>query len=91
MRRLAVESIIIPIAEEDIPRQPSVGPGDPITDAIEVMLKHDLKQIAVTEGERMVGMIKLKDALEKVGLKAELKSKGKRSIVVHGRKIILDD
>jgi predicted transcriptional regulator len=91
MRRLAVESIILPIGEEGVPRQPSVGPKDPITDDIEVMLKHDLKQIAVTEGESMVGMIKLKDALEKVGLKGDLKSKGKRSIVVHGRKIILDD
>lgn len=91
MRRLAVESIIIPIGKEDLSHKPSVGREDPITDAIEVMLKHNLKQIAVTEDERIVGMIKLMDALEKVGLKGELKSKGKRSIVVHGRKIILDE
>ncbi len=90
VKRLAVESIIIPI-EGNVPQKPSVGPEDRIVDTIEVMLKNDLKRIAVTEGDRVVGMIRLEDALEQVGLKRDLKSKGKRSIVVHGRKIILDE
>lgn len=90
MKRLAVESIIIPI-EEEVPPRPSVGPEDGIIDTIEVMLKKDLKRIAVTEGKRVVGMIKLEDALEKVGLKGDIRSKGKRSIVVHGKKIVFDE
>jgi CBS domain-containing protein len=89
MKRLAVESIIIPI-EGDVPVKPSVGPQDRIIDTIEVMLENDLKRIAVTEGEEVLGMIRLEDALEKVGLKGELKGRGKRSIVFHGRKIVLD-
>jgi CBS domain-containing protein len=90
MKRLSLESIIIPI-EDEVPRKPSVGPQNRITEALELMLKNDLKRIAVTEGDRVLGMIKLEDALKKVGLKGDLKSKGKRSIVVHGRKIILDE
>lgn len=85
MKRLAVESIIIPL-EEGLPSEPSVAPGDRITDAIEVMLKRDLKRIAVTEGGRALGMIKLEDALKKVGLEGDLKSKGRRTIVFQGRR-----
>jgi len=90
MKRLAVESIIIPI-EEEVPLKPSVGPEDGIIDTIEVMLKKDLKRIAVTESNRVIGMIRLEDALEKVGIKGDIRSKGKRSIVVHGRKIVFDE
>ncbi|UCD87243.1 MAG: CBS domain-containing protein [Desulfobacterales bacterium] len=90
VKRLAVESIIIPI-EGNVPQKPSVGPEDRIVDTIEVMLKNDLKRIAVIDGNSVVGMIKLEDALEKLGLKGDLRSRGKRSIVVHGRKIILDE
>ncbi len=89
MKRLGVEAIIVPI-EEGVPLTPSVDPEDRITDAIEVMLKNDLKRIVVTAGNRAVGMIRLEDALKKVGLEADLKSKARRSIVIHGRKIILD-
>jgi hypothetical protein len=35
-------------------------------------------------------MIRLEDALKKVGLEGGLKSKEKRSVVIQGRKITLD-
>ena len=89
MKRLAVEAIIIPI-EEGVPVNPSVGPEDRITDAIEVMLKNDLKRIAVTEAGQAIGMIRLEDAFKKIGLEGGLKSKEKRSIVAHGHKIIVN-
>jgi len=89
MKRLAVEAIITPIKDE-VAIEPSIGPEDRITDAIEVMLKNDLKRIAVIEGNRVVGMIKLEDALKKVGLEGELKSKEKRTVVFQGRKIIVE-
>ncbi len=85
-----VETIIVPI-EEDVLPKPCVGPEDSITDAIEVMLKNDLKRIAVTQGGRLLGMIRLEGALKKVGLEGDLESKAKRSIVIQGRKIILDE
>jgi len=89
MKKLAVESIIKPM-EEEITLKPFVGPEDRITEAIEVMLRNDLKRIAVIEGTRPVGMITLDDALKKLGLEEDLKSKGSRAVVFQGRKFILD-
>jgi CBS domain-containing protein len=89
MKTLAVESIVTPM-EEGMPLKPSVGPGDRITDAVEVMLKNDLKRIAVTEEDRPVGMITLKDALEELGLKEDRRSRQTRSVVFQGRKFIID-
>lgn len=85
MKKLSVASIIIPM-EEGMLLKPSVGPEARITDAIEVMLKHDLKRIAVIEGREPVGMIRLEDALKEVGLGGELKGKGKQTVVFQGRK-----
>jgi CBS domain-containing protein len=90
MKRLAVEAIIIPI-DEGVALKPCVSPEDRITEALEVMLKHDLKRIAVIHGNKVLGMIRLEDALKKVGLEGNLKSRGKRSIVIHGRKIMVDE
>ncbi len=89
MKKISVETIIVPV-EEEISLKPSVAPEDSVTDAIEDMLKNDLKRIAVTQGGQVVGMIRLEDALKKIGLDGGLKSKEKRSIVIQGRKIILD-
>ena len=88
MKRLAVEAIIIPIAD-GVALKPRVGPEDRITEALEVMLKNDLKRIAVTRGNKVLGMIKLEDALKQIGLDGDLKSKGNRSIIIHGRRIKL--
>lgn len=90
MKRLAVEAIIIPI-DEEVAFKPCVGPQDRITEALEIMLKNDLKRIAVTRGKEVLGMIRLEDALKSLGLEENLQSKGKRSIVIQGRKITLDE
>jgi CBS domain-containing protein len=89
MKKLSVEGIIIPI-DEAMPSKPSVRPEDRITEAIEVMLKNDLKRLAVTRKDKVVGMITLEDALKKVGLEGNLESRGPRSIVVQGRRILLE-
>lgn len=95
MKKLTVETAIIPIDEKGIPPEPSVSLEDSITHAIEVMLKNDLNRVAVVLGTNVVGMIRLEDALKKVGLEGDLKSKAKevakRIIVVQGRKIIMDE
>ena len=89
MKRLAVEEIIIPI-EDGVALKPSVAPEDRITDALEVMLKKDLKRIAVTRGSEVLGMITVEDALKQVGLEGDLKSKGSRSVIMHGRRIVVE-
>jgi len=89
MKKLSVEGIIIPM-DEAMPSKPSVSPEDRITEAIEVMLKNDLKRLAVTRKDKVVGMITLEDALKKVGLEGNVKSKRPRSIVVQGRRILLE-
>ncbi|NVM22699.1 MAG: CBS domain-containing protein [Desulfobacterales bacterium] len=94
MKKLTVEAAIIPI-ETGIGAEPSVRPEDKITDAIEVMLKNDLNRVAVTRESTVIGMIRLEDAFEKIGLEGDLKAKAqeiaKRIIVVQGRKIIVDE
>ncbi|MBN1843764.1 MAG: CBS domain-containing protein [Deltaproteobacteria bacterium] len=90
MRKLCVQEIVIPI-EDHVASKPSVSPEDKITDAIEVMLKNDLKQIAVRRENRVLGMITLEDAFKEIGLEGGLKLKGKRSVVVHGRKLMVDE
>jgi signal-transduction protein with cAMP-binding, CBS, and nucleotidyltransferase domain len=90
MKRLSVDSIIIPI-EEGVSSKPCVRPKDRITEALEVMLKNDLKRIAVTHEGEILGMIRLEDALRKLGLEGDLESKGKRSVVFQGRRIVLGD
>jgi CBS domain-containing protein len=85
MKKLSVDSIIAAL-EQGMPLKPSVGPMDRITDAIEVMLKNDLKRIAVIDGHEPVGMIRLEDALREVGLGGKLKTRGTRIVVFQGRK-----
>jgi CBS domain-containing protein len=69
MRKRKVEEIILPY-REGIPVSPSVTAGDKITHAIELMVSHNLKSIAVVRHNRPVGMARLEDAFQKIGLKA---------------------
>lgn len=67
MRKRKVEDIIIPY-KQGIPIKPSVTTGDEITHAIELMVNHNLKCIAVVRNDRPVGMVRLGDAFRKMGL-----------------------
>jgi len=89
MKRLTVGSVIVPI-EEGVALKPSVGPEEKITDALELMLKNNVKRIAVARKNEIMGMVRLEDALKALGLDEELKSKNRKSVVVHGRKITLE-
>jgi CBS domain-containing protein len=89
MKLLTVQEVVVPL-EEGVPLAPSVSPEDRITDALKVMLKNELKRIAVVEENEPMGMIRLDDALRKVGLEGETKARERQSIVIHGRKIIVE-
>ena len=73
--RLHIRKILMPL-DKSLPPKPSVSAADRITKAIEAMLKNDVRRIAVTNGGRVIGMVRLEDALKKVGLEEDLKSKG---------------
>lgn len=78
--RLDIRKILVPF-DEDLSREPCISAAERITKAIEAMLKNDLRRIAVTNGAKVIGMIRLEDALKKIGLQEYLKSKGSRSAI----------
>ncbi len=89
MKKHEVNEIIVPI-EANLSINPSVSAEDKITDAIEIMLKNDLSRIAVTQGNMVVGMIRLEDAMKKIGLEGDLKAQRVKIVVRQGRKFIID-
>jgi CBS domain-containing protein len=88
--RLDIRKILVPL-DENLSLEPCVSAADRITKAIEAMLKNDLRRIAVTNGAKVIGMIRLEDALKKVGLQEDLKSKGRRSAPIQHLRIIVDE
>lgn len=68
MEKKKVEDILLPY-QRGVPLVPSMSPGDEITRAIEVMVHHELTCIAVVRNNRAIGMIRLKDAFRKIGIK----------------------
>jgi signal-transduction protein with cAMP-binding, CBS, and nucleotidyltransferase domain len=72
-----VKDIVLPLKGE-IPLYPSVTMTDLITLAIELMVKNNRKKITVVQNNRQIGMVRLADAFQKVGLlsaKADKKRK----------------
>lgn len=69
MRRKRVSEILIPY-REGTPTDPSVNLDDRITRAVELMVNHNLRSITVVSNQRPVGMVRLQDAFEKLGLKS---------------------
>ena len=67
MRRQKVDEILLPY-EEGVPLDPCIEMGERITDAIQLMVSNNLKCITVTRNKRPVGVIRLDDAFQKVGL-----------------------
>jgi signal-transduction protein with cAMP-binding, CBS, and nucleotidyltransferase domain len=89
MGKLSVAKIVVPV-EKDLLSEPFVRSDDRITDALEVMLKNDLRRIAVKKDGEICGMIRLEDALKQVGLEGNLNKDETQSVVIHGRKIVVD-
>jgi len=89
MEKLTVKEITL-LMDENLSNRPSVSVEDKITDAIEVMLKNNLDRIAVISKDKILGMIKLEDALKVIGLEDALKKKTAKIIIRHGRKIIIE-
>jgi len=69
MRIRKVDEILRPY-REGIPLDPSVDMGDRIIHAIELMVKNNLKCIAVLKNQRPIGIVHLEDAFQKIGLHA---------------------
>lgn len=67
MQSKRVNEIILPY-RKTISADLSVTPEDRLTYAVELMVTNNLKVIAVKRGNRPVGMIRLNDALRKLGL-----------------------
>ena len=67
MRKTEVIEIIRPY-RGDVPLDLSVEINDKIIDAVELMVENDLNQIPVVRNRQAVGMIRLEDALKKLGL-----------------------
>ncbi len=67
MRPKKVSEIIIP-CQTDLPRHPAVDLNAKLSDTVKLMVHLGLKQIAVVQKNRMVGMIRLEDAFRELGL-----------------------
>jgi CBS domain-containing protein len=68
IRTKKVEEIILPY-KEGIPLNPAVVVGDKIVHAVELMVKNNLECIAVVRNNQPVGMVRLEDAFQKLGLR----------------------
>ena len=68
MQTKQVEEIVLPY-KEGIPLVPSVEIGDKIVHAVELMVKNNIRCIAVVRNKRPVGMVRLEDAFQKLGLR----------------------
>jgi CBS domain-containing protein len=68
-----IDPIIRPCSA-DLPVEPSVGIGEKITRAIELMVSHEVNRIAVVRNRRAIGMIRLEDAFHEIGLEMPIKS-----------------
>jgi len=67
MKTRRVKDIILPY-RADIPLNPWVSVDDRLTEAIRRMLDFDAHCIAVMRNDRPIGVVRLEDALKKIGL-----------------------
>ena len=72
MKEKKVQDILVPF-REDTPLRPSVALSDRLVYAVELMAKHNRKCIAVVRKGRPIGMVCLKEAFQKLGLKSPAK------------------
>ena len=89
MKTREVKELVVSI-EENLLITPSVAAEDRITDVVETMLNNDLTRIAVVRENKVIGMIRLEDALKAIGLEGDMDEKGTKTVVRHGRKIAIN-
>lgn len=68
MKSYRVIDISVPLSKS-LPHHPSVGPEEDLTRAIELMIRFERQSIAVIHKNRAIGMVELKQALLKLGLR----------------------
>lgn len=68
MESRKVKAVLMPYTPA-IRLEHTVAPDDKLTHAVKVMLSNGITRIAVTQNGRPIGMIRLDDALEKLGLR----------------------
>ena len=68
MERKKIEEILLPY-QQGIPLHPSVAMGDKLIHAVKLMVESNVNCIAVVENNRPVGMLRLQDAFQKLGLR----------------------
>ncbi|MBW2029833.1 MAG: CBS domain-containing protein [Deltaproteobacteria bacterium] len=62
-----VAEILAPFRQQT-PLQPSASLDDSLVHAVELMLKHNLRCLAVVKRGRPLGLVYLKEALDKLGI-----------------------
>ncbi|MEN6486998.1 MAG: hypothetical protein ABFD98_19135, partial [Syntrophobacteraceae bacterium] len=67
MGDMRVIDIVCPLSH-NLPLHPNVELHDSLTRAIKLMVSHNLQQIAVFSNNFPIGMVRLKDAFQKIGL-----------------------
>jgi len=67
METIKVKAILLPYRKET-PTNYTVTPDDKVMYAIELMLEKNIKCVSVVRSGRPIGMIRLEDALKKLGL-----------------------
>jgi CBS domain-containing protein len=55
---------VVPVADVMSDHPYPVSPGTPIAEAANVMLRAGIRHLPVTEGDRVVGMVSIRDALD---------------------------
>jgi len=74
MKKKKIEEILLPY-QQGVPIHPSVVVGDKIIHAVKLMVECNVNCIAVVKNNRPVGMLRLQDAFQKLGLSGSLKQK----------------
>jgi len=72
MQYRKVDSILLS-CPKGLASMPCVTAGEKITRAIELMLSHNVSRIAVVRNRRVIGMIRLEDAFQEIGLEMPVK------------------
>ncbi len=68
MESCKVNTVLVPFTT-GICLNHTVTPEDRLTHAVQLMLSYGIKRIAVVENGYPMGIVRLEDALEKLGLK----------------------